>query len=710
MKEYSLSPASANGLPPTPRRNECAVKRQNDFPPPPVARKDKKVFENFGIRREDDFFWLKEKNNPEVIDYLECENRYADIVMQATTSLQEKVFGEIKGRIKEEDQSVPVFDNDYYYYVRTEEGRQYPVYCRKKDLQAAEEEILFDINKMAANKPAYIFDDFSISPDNRRALYAFNENGSFAEFILRIRDLSTGADLSEEISGTAGMCWGFDGDGIYYVKVDESLRPAKVFFRNPESRTGDIPVYAEKDPRFGVRVYKSKDRKYVFISSESTTTSELRYASAGNPTSFRLLIRRKQGVTYDVDIHGSDAFVYYKDRNRINGMVYKTEISALTDFDKWKVFIAHDGERKIEKYEVYKDYYIYESVFKGLKDIKIIRLSDNNIKEIRFPEQVYAAGFESAPVYETRKIRYVYSSLNRPRTVYEFDMETGNTVKLKEQEIPSGFDPGNYIVERLWADADDGTKVPMAVVYRKDLKKNGGNPALLYSYGSYGIPCPARFTSDFYSLIDRGFVFALAQIRGGSDMGEQWYENGKLLYKKNSFSDFIACAEKLIACHYTSPSGLGIMGGSAGGLLIGAVINRRPELFRAAVAQVPFVDVLNTMSDESLPLTTQEYEEWGNPNEETYYRYILSYSPYDNVKAQDYPDILVTAGINDSQVGYHEPAKWTAKLRTLKTGDSVLLLKTNMDSGHGGASGRFDSIRETAFELAFILNRMGITE
>jgi len=423
-----------------------------------------------------------------------------------------------------------------------------------------------------------------------------------------------------------------------------------------------------------------------------------------------VFIPRVKDVTYNVYTHKDKFFIQYKDRDNLNCKVYEAPLTGYSDRSTWKEVIAHNKDVKIEYLDVFDKYLTAQTRKNGLNEILVMNLADGKTKTINFPEPVYTAAMTGTPEFNSTTLRYRYTSMNRPNTVYDYDFAKNESVKLKEQEIPGGFNADDYTVERVWATASDGVKVPMSVVYKKSLQKDGSNPALLYSYGSYGASSDARFISNFYSLIDRGFVFAIAQIRGGSDMGEQWYEDGKLLKKKNTFTDFIACAEKLQQDKYTSASKLAIMGGSAGGLLMGAVVNMRPELFNTVVAQVPFVDVINTMLDASLPLTTQEYEEWGNPNVEEYYKYMLSYSPYDNVTAQNYPNMLVTAGLNDSQVSYHEPAKFVAKLRALKTDNNILILHTNMKSGHGGATGRFDALKETAFSVAFILNRVGIAE
>jgi oligopeptidase B len=687
------------------------ITRQSDFQAPPVAAVKPVDFTEFGNKRIDNYFWLKDKSNPEVIDYLKAENAYTDTVMNPTKALQEKLFAEMKGRIKEDDETVPQLDNGYYYYSRTEKGKQYRTNCRKKGGLSAPEEVIFDINKMAEGKQAYIFATFDVSPDNKLAAYLVNETGSSVDYSLRIRDLVSGADLPEKINKVQSIAWANDNKTLFYTVGNEALRPCKVYRHITGGIRPDELVFEDPNEQFEVSLDKSKTRDYIFIESASFTSSEFLYLPAAEPNGkFKVFIPRSKDVKYSVYDHKDKFFIQYKDRNSLNGKVYEAPKTGYADRSTWKEIIPHNKDIKIESIDVFDKYLAVQTRKNGLKEILILNLADGQRKTINFPEPVYTAALTGTPEYTSGALRYRYTSLNRPNTVYDYDFAKGESIKLKEQEIPGGFNPDNYTVERVWATATDGAKVPMSVVYKKSLIKDGSNPALLYSYGSYGISSDARFISNFYSLIDRGFVFAIAQIRGGSDMGEQWYEDGKLLNKKNTFTDFIACAEKLQQDKYTSASKLTIMGGSAGGLLMGAVANMRPDLFNTVVAQVPFVDVMNTMLDASLPLTTQEYEEWGNPFVEEYYRYMISYSPYDNVKAQKYPNMLVTTGLNDTQVSYHEPAKFVAKLRAMKTDNNILLLRTNMESGHGGATGRFDALKETAFQVAFILNRIGISE
>lgn len=692
----------------TTKKEDVKISKQSDFPAPPVAEAVPDTFTNFGRQRIDNYYWLKDKNNPKVIEYLKAENAYTDTVMASTEALQQTIYDEIVGRMKEDDETYPTFTDGYYYYSRTEKGKQYRTYCRKKGSIDAPEEIIFDVNKMAEGKPAFIFRGYSISPDNSKAAYFYNETGSYAEFVMKIKDLASGQDVGFSVNGAASAAWAGDNKTLFYSTIDNTLRSCRIF-RQPLDALNGTLVYEEKDARFSTYVSESKTKQYVFISSQSSTTSEERYIPADTPTAdFKIFLPRVQDVEYSVYPHKEKFFVRYKDKQNLNGKIYETPLSGYEDKSTWKEFLPHNDSIRIEGIDLLKDYVSLELRKNGLTEIQVIPVSGGQTQTIAFPEPVYSAWLSGNPEYEATTFRYSYTSLNRPTTLYEYDIETQKTSKLKEQQIPSGFNPDAYAVERLWATAPDGVKVPMAIVYKKGLKKDGSNPALLYSYGSYGASSDVFFSGSFYSLIDRGFVCGIAQIRGGSDLGEQWYEDGKLLKKKNTFTDFIACSELLIDQKYTSANKLAVMGGSAGGLLMGAVTNMRPDLYRTVVAQVPFIDVINTMLDDTLPLTTGEYEEWGNPNQEEYYNYMLSYSPYDNIEAKNYPNILITGGINDSQVLFHEPAKYTAKLRAMKTDDNIVLLHMNMDSGHGGATGRYEGIKDTAFEFAFILNRIGM--
>ena len=685
------------------------VTTQNDYPAPPVAAVVHDTMIEFGNVRIDNYFWLKDRSNPMTMEYLKAENAYCDTVMSHTKDLQKKLFQEMKGRIKEEDQSVPQLNNGYFYYYRTEKDKQYPVYCRKKGDTLSAEEIVFDVNKMAEGTQAYIFNGFDVSPDNQLAIYSFNTTGSYAEFTLKVKDLHTGEDLPAEINQTQSFAWANDSKTFFYTVSNEALRPYRVYRHIIKDKNPDKLIYEEGDDLFNLWVTKSKSKDYISIVSASFTSTEYQFIPADKPLAeFEVFLPRQQDVEYFVYFHKPEIFIKYKDPQNINSKVYKVPFNSFRDVSTWKEFVKHDSTTKIQDMEVFDKFVTLYIRKDGLDGIKVINLSSGEEKLIDFPEPVYVVSPLSNPEYNSVKCRYSYSSMNRPYTVYDYDMIKGTSEKLKEQEIPSGFNADDYMVERLWATAPDSTKVPMAILYKKNLKRSGNNPTLLYGYGSYGYNTDADFRSTVFSLVDRGFIFAIAQVRGGSEMGEKWYEDGKLMHKMNTFTDFISCAKYLIKEKYTSPSKLAVYGGSAGGLLMGAVTNMQPDLFNVVVAAVPFVDVINTMQDENLPLTTQEYEQWGNPGNENAYRYILSYSPYDNVVAKNYPNILATTGWNDSQVMYHEPAKWVAKLRALKTDDNIVLLKTNLESGHGGATGRFDYLKDVAFRYAFILDRMGI--
>ncbi|HZJ79778.1 MAG TPA: S9 family peptidase [Dysgonamonadaceae bacterium] len=690
-------------------QKENKVLKQSDFPTPPVAEVKPDTFVEFNQQRIDNYYWMKNKTDPEVINYLNAENAYAETVMASTKDLQETIYDEILGRMKEDDESYPSFRNGYYYYTRTETGKQYPTHCRRKGTMEAPEEVIFDLNEMAEGQPAFIFRGYSVSPDNSKAAYFFNETGSFAEFKLHIKDLSSGEDVGFTVDGATSVAWANDNKTLFFGVIDNTLRSYQIRRQMLDAKESAL-VYQEDDAKFSTYVSGSKRRDYIFIGSSSSTTSEERYILADEPMSdFKLFMPRVKDVEYSVYVHENSFFVQYKDKENLNSKIYKVPFTGYADKANWTEFVAHNPTIRIERIDILKDYVALALRKNGLTEIELKPVEGGTSKKISFPEPVYNSSLLGNPEYDTSTIRYSYTSLNRPTTLYEYNAKDETTVKLKEQEVPSGFNPDDYTVERIWATAPDGVEVPMAIVYKKGLKRDGSNPALIYSYGSYGISSDVYFSTAYYSLIDRGFVFAIAQIRGGSDLGEQWYEDGKLLKKKNTFTDFIACSEKLIQDKYTSANKLAAMGGSAGGLLMGAVANMRPELYQTIVAQVPFVDVITTMFDETLPLTTGEYEEWGNPNEEDYYNYIKSYSPYDNVKAQDYPNFLITGGINDSQVLFHEPSKWTAKLRSYKTDDNIVLLHMNMESGHGGATGRYSRIKDVAFEFAFILDRVGIS-
>lgn len=681
---------------------------EEQYPAPPVVAALPDTFTEFGQVRIDPYFWLKEKGNPEVIAYLESENRYCDTVMAHTRSLQDTLFQELKLRIKEEDTTVPVPDRGYWYYSRTVRGLQYPLYCRKQGDTTATEEVIFDVNRMAEGNKAFIFAGYSVSPDNKLAAYAFNNTGSSALFNLKIRDLTTGKDLPDLITGIRGFVWANDSRTLFYTTVTPALRPYRVFRYDAGSGQPGTLIYEDGDGRFNVELRRAKTGAWIFITSASSYTTEVRMIPAGDPLKEpQVFLPRTEGVDYQVQHHEEGFYIRYKTKVLINAKIFKAPLTGFGDTSTWETVVEHHPDVLIQGFSVYKDFLGLYVRNNGLNEIRVYYPSSGETHVVSFPEPVYTVSPAFLPEYGSTHLRYVYSSLNRPQSTFELDVMSKTATLLKVQEIPGGFDPDDYEVERLWATAPDGVKVPMAIVYRKGLPHDGRHPALLEGYGSYGFSTDASFRAHVFSLVDRGYVYGVAQIRGGSELGEQWYENGKLMHKKNTFTDFVACAETLVEEKYTSPSLLGIRGGSAGGLLMGAVVNLRPELFNVVLANVPFVDVVNTMLDETLPLTTQEYEEWGNPNEEEAYNYIRSYSPYDNLKPGAYPNILATAGLNDSQVSYHEPAKWVARIRTLKSNNNLLLLRTNMESGHGGATGRYDYLKELAFQYAFLIDRNG---
>ena len=676
----------------------------------PVAKRIEKDLSKFGKKRIDPYFWLKDKTNPEVIDYLKKENAYKDSIMSSTKDIQKTLYEEMVARIKEDDESYPTFKNGYYYYSRTEKGKQYRTYCRKKTLDG-KEEIIFDVNKMAEGKNAFIFDLYAVSPDNKTAAYLYNETGSYAEFTLKFISLETGKEIGFVQDGVASIEWASDSKHVFYTEIDETLRSSKFYVRALDGSDTKL-LYEEKDGKFRIGCYSSyyeQDKKHIMLISGSSTTSEVMLIkNAEYSAPLEVFYPREHHFEYVVTAYHDYFYVKCKDDDNLNGYVCKVKMSDIKNKNNWEIVIPTNKDEKIEGIECIEGYLIVEKRINGLIQIFLFGIDSEEKQEITFPEPVYNASFLGNPEFDVTTVRYNYSSLNRPSTLYEYDVKTKKTTKLKEQVIPSGFNPDDYVVERLWADAKDGVKVPMAVVYKKGLKKDGTAPCFLYSYGSYGHSSDVYFSVASYNLINRGFVYVIAQIRGGSDLGEQWYEDGKLLKKKNTFTDFISCAEKLIKDGYTSSDKLCIEGGSAGGLLMGAVTNMAPHLFKAVVAAVPFVDVVTTMLDDSLPLTTGEYEEWGNPNEEEYFNYMLSYSPYDNIEAKEYPNMLVTGGINDSQVLFHEPTKYVAKMRSLKKDNNFLLLHMNMDSGHGGATGRYEYLKDTAFQHAFFLLCLGM--
>ena len=677
---------------------------------PPVAEKIRKELAIHGLTRVDNYYWLNERDNPKVIEYLKAENEYKETVMKHTEELQEKLFNEIVGRIKQTDMSVPYKEQGYYHYTRYEEGNEYPIYCRKKGSMEVEEEILLNVNKMAEGYDYYHVAGYSTSSNNN--LIAFGvDKVSRRKYTIYFKNLSTGEMLSDEIPNTTGRAaWANDNKTVFYSIKDKTLRSFKILKHVLGTDVSeDKEVFHEKDIIFSTYVYKSKSKKYLFIGSGSTLSTEYRFLNAANPDGeFKIIQPREKDLEYDV-AHFKDKFYIRTNYSAKNFKLMETSINK-TSKENWTDVIPHREDVLLQGFEIFKDFLVVNERKNGLPNLRIIKWDDKSEHYLDFEEETYSAYISTNPEFDTALLRYGYTSLTTPRSVFDYDMNTKEKKLLKQQEVLGDFDPNNYKTERLYATAKDGTKVPISLVYRKGLEKNGDNPLLLYGYGSYGASMNASFSSVRLSLLDRGFVYAIAHIRGGQEMGRYWYEEGKLLKKKNTFTDFISCAEHLIAEKFTSPEKLFALGGSAGGLLMGAVLNMRPDLFKGIIAGVPWVDVITTMLDPNVPLTTSEYDEWGNPNDKEYYDYMLSYSPYDNVEAKDYPAMLVTTGLHDSQVQYFEPAKWVAKLRALKTDDNILLLHTNMEAGHGGVSGRFRRYRETALEYAFMLDQIGIKE
>ena len=674
---------------------------------PPVAKIIPEKLEKFDDVRIDNYFWLNDRENPEVVDYLNKENEYYNKMTAHTKDFQKELFEEMKGRIKEDDESVPYLYNGYYYITRFETGKDYPIYSRKKESLSAKEEIMFDCNELAKGQSYFQLGGLSISPDNKLAVFSTDTVGRRI-YTIQVKSLETNAILEDKIEKVTGTAvWANDNHTIFYSSQDEvTLRSDKVFKHKLGSKQAeDVLVYFEKDDTYNVEVAKSKSRKYLAIESGSTLTTEYRILNADTPDGkFEIFQKRIRGVEYSIN-HYKDSFYILTNKDKAENFKLMKTLETATSQENWTEVIAHREDVLLEDIEIFANYLVVEERSNGLNKIRIMPWSGEGEYYLPFESETYTAYTTTNVDFETEILRYGYQSMTTPSSVIDFNMTTKEKEVKKEQQVLGGkFDKNNYKEERVWATAKDGVKVPISLVYRKELKKDGNNPLLQYAYGSYGHSMDATFSSTRLTLLDRGFIFAIAHIRGGEDLGRQWYEDGKLLKKKNTFTDFIDCSKFLIDQKYTSPGHLYAEGGSAGGLLMGVVVNLAPELYHGIIAQVPFVDVITTMLDDSIPLTTGEYDEWGNPNKKKYYEYMLSYSPYDNLKKQNYPNMYVSTGLHDSQVQYWEPAKWVAKLRTIKTDANVLYLDTNMDAGHGGASGRFEAIKELAKEFSFLLD------
>ena len=679
----------------------------------PVAKKIPVKLEKHGDVRTDDYFWMRERENPEVLDYLTKENLYNDAMTAHTKDFQDDLFKEVKSRIKEDDSSVPYKLNGYWYITRYETGKDYPIYSRKKDTLYAPEEILFDVNEMAKGYDYYRLGGINVSPDNKLCSFAV-DTVSRRKYTIQIKNLETGEMLPEKIKNTTGgSTWANDNKTLFYARKDDvTLRSDKIYKHHLGTRGKDDElVFFEEDETFHTYVYKSKSQRFLIIGSSSTLTSEYRFLDADDPDGeFRIVQPRIRGMEYSISHFGDCFYILTNKDGATNFKLMKTPVAA-TGEENWVDVIPHREEVLLEDIDLFKDYLVVSKRSNGLNRIKITRWDGTDTYQIPFDNETYTAFTGTNPDFDTDILRYTYNSMTTPTQIVDFNMKTREKVVKKELQILNcEFSPHKYESDRIWAKAQDGSLIPMTLVHRKDIKKDGKNPVLQYAYGSYGSTIDPYFSTVRLSLLDRGFIFVIAHIRGGEYLGREWYEEGKLLQKKNTFTDFIDCSRHLINENYTSPEHLYASGGSAGGLLMGVVANLAPQLYNGIIASVPFVDVVTTMLDESIPLTTGEYDEWGNPNDPEYYYYMKSYSPYDNVVAQDYPNMLVTTGFHDSQVQYWEPAKWVAKLRELKTDKNKLLFHTNMEAGHGGASGRFEALKEVAEEYAFLLDLEGMTE
>jgi len=679
-----------------------------EFIKPPVAAKIKKELTSNGQARVDDYYWLNERDNPKVIAYLEAENAYKEAVMKSTVPLQEKIFTEIVSRMKQTDMSVPFKKKGYYYYTRYDEGKEYPLYCRKKETLEADEEVMLDVNAMAEGHDYYDVTSPSVSSNND--IIAFGVDVvSRRKYTLYFKNLATGEVCEDQIPNTNGVAaWANDNKTVFYGEKDETLRIHKIKKHVLGSEISDDPVvFHETDVTFETYVYKSKSEKFIILTSQSTLSTEYRFLASDTPNGpFKVVHPRERNLEYHIE-HFKDKFYIRTNYQAKNFKLMATPVDK-TAKANWVDILPHRQDVLVENFAVFEHHLVVSERKDGLMQLRIIRWDSSDDHYLDFDEEAYFSYISTNPEFDSDTLRFGYTSLTTPNSIFDYNMNTKERELLKQEEVVGDFAPTNYRVERLMATAKDGTKVPISLVYRRGLEKNGRNPLLLYGYGSYGYSTDPTFSSEYLSLIDRGFVYAIAHIRGGSEMGRSWYEDGKLLKKKNTFTDFIACAEHLVDQKFTSPETLFAAGGSAGGLLMGAVVNMRPDLFKGIIAAVPFVDVVTTMLDSSIPLTTSEYDEWGNPANREYYDYMLSYSPYDNVEVKDYPAMLVSTGLHDSQVQYWEPAKWVAKLRSLKTDDNILLLHTNMGGGHSGVSGRFRMYKETALEFAFLLSLAGI--
>jgi oligopeptidase B len=676
------------------------------IPSPPVARKQPKLDVVHGERREDDYFWMREKSNPDVAAYLHAENAYTDAVLAPTVPFQGALYDEMLARIQETDVNVPYRQGAYFYYSRTEQGKQYPIFCRKKDTLEAPEEVTLDLNRLAEGKTFLSLGAYAVSDDGTRLAYSTDSTG-FRQYDLFIKDLRTGEVGAAVAAKTGSVAWAADDRTLFYTVEDEAKRHYRLYRHRLGAGGEDVLVFEEPDEAFNIGVGRTRSREYLVLGAGSLTTAEARVLPAADPEgSWRLLAARVHDQEYDVDHHGGFFYFRVNDAGR-NFRLVKAPVDA-PDRENWVEVLAHRPDVMLEAVDFFRGFYVRLEREEGLPRLRVTSLPSGETRDVSFPEPAYSV-FPAANVeFDTRKFRYSYESLVTPRSILDYDVDAHTSELLKEQPVLGGYDRTRYRSERFFATAPDGVRVPVSLVFREGTARDGSAPMLLGGYGAYGFPLPVTFSSARLSLLDRGVVVALAHVRGGGEMGKAWHDDGRMMKKRNTFTDFIAVAEHLVAEKYTAPARLVIEGGSAGGLLMGAVTNMRPDLFKAVVSQVPFVDVVNTMLDASLPLTVGEYEEWGNPQNKPEYDYIKTYCPYTNLERKAYPSMLVKTSFNDSQVMYWEPAKYVARLRSLKTDANPLLLKTNMGAGHGGASGRYDRLREIAFDYAFVLRETGI--
>jgi len=673
-----------------------------------MAEKKTKTTNIHGTTIVDDYFWLREKTNPAVMAHLKAEDDYAQSMMKHTAAVQEKLYNEMLSHIKQTDNEVPFRSGGYFYYTRTEEGKQYQIYCRKKGGLDAPEEVILDENELAKGQKFMDVGVFLPSDDGNLLAYT-TDNTGYRQYTLQVKDLRTGQLFPERIERVNGVAWATDNKTFFYVTEDAVTKRSDKFFRHVLGADKTDLVYDEKDELFDIGVGRSRDKEVIFVHAFSKTSTEARYIRADDPNgTLKVILPRQPEHEYDVD-YRNKTFYIRTNKGSKNFRIVTAPVNDPSE-KNWKDFIEHRPAVKLDGISLFANHAVLSEWENGLEQLEVVDFKSDKRHRIKFPEPVYSTSLSDNREFDTPVVRYTYNSLVTPSSVFDYDMNTGKTTLLKQQEVPGGFDRNNYKSERVFATASDGTKIPLSIVYRKGVKLDGSAPLLLYGYGSYGYSYPPTFSSNRLSLLDRGVIFTLAHIRGGGEMGEEWRQAGRMMNKMNTFTDFIASAEALIKMKYTSKDRLVIEGGSAGGLLMGAVSNMRPDLFKAVVSHVPFVDVLNTMLDASLPLTTSEYIEWGNPNEKAAFEYMKTYSPYDNIARKDYPAMLVKVSVNDSQVPYWEGAKLVAKLRVMKTDKNPLLLKVNFGAGHGGASGRYDALHEKAFDYAFMLWQMGINE